>query len=77
MWLEIDALRRAWPSPSVPAEVEIVRTLLREALDARQDKKPESSGRPKAIILEAAQCGRKSQAVSPPPGLKNGPVPDL
>jgi hypothetical protein len=38
MWLEIDALRRSWPTPLLPAEAEIVRALLREALDARKNK---------------------------------------
>ncbi len=39
MWAEIDAARRATPG-GLPSEMEMVRRLLREALDARACREP-------------------------------------
>jgi hypothetical protein len=47
MWLDIEALRRSWPTPLLPAEAEIVRTLLREALNSRKIEFPENKIRSK------------------------------
>ena len=56
IWAAIDDMRRSWPG-AVPSEVDVVRTLLREAIDARAKAKAPPPGAAKS----ARKAPRKSR----------------